>query len=687
MKIQNIKRFKLKSKISIVIIATFIVSYMLLITAIAPKKYDLSVGKIAMSDIKATRETINEAASEEKLKQAIDNVDKQFTLKSEVKKQAYANVETLFDKVKDISSTTLEQGEKISELEKFEAIKLSDNECNTLLSVDKDKLSELKNKALNIIDYVYESNIENDNAESISNARKKAESEIDNLNVQGDIRAVLDKIIIGQLKPNFFYDEEKTEEKIKEVQKNTEKVVIKKNQIIVKEGEPVTEEQIQILNELGLLRDNSSRGFTFLYLVLAVFIIIILYLEHHYIYKNYKEIFYDIKKIIVINLLNIISLILARVVSLGSAYLIPLACAPLLMTLLINYKISFFVSILNSILIGVIVEFDPIIIIIAILDSLLGSTVLRKMQQRNDILYASLRLTIIVGISCFTMGGISSNNISDILLNTVFSMTAIILSGILAIGLLPVFEVGFDIVTTLKLLELSNPNNPLLKKLLMEAPGTYHHSMMVANLAEMAAEEVNADSVVARIGAYYHDIGKVVRPVFFKENQMTKENPHDKINASLSTLIITSHVKDGLELAKEYKLPKIVQDIIVQHHGTTLVKYFYYTEKNNSEHPDEVREEDFKYPGPIPSTKEAGIIMLADSAEAAVRSITDPTKGKIEEMVNNIIKDKLYSGQLDDCDLTLKDLSTIRKTFLKGFNSIYHQRIEYPTEKKKVKEV
>ena len=221
----------------------------------------------------------------------------------------------------------------------------------------------------------------------------------------------------------------------------------------------------------------------------------------------------------------------------------------------------------------------------------------------------------------------------------------------------------------------------------MEAPGTYHHSMMVANLAEMAAEEVNADSVVARIGAYYHDIGKVVRPVFFKENQMTKENPHDKINASLSTLIITSHVKDGLELAKEYKLPKIVQDIIVQHHGTTLVKYFYYTEKNNSEHPDEVREEDFKYPGPIPSTKEAGIIMLADSAEAAVRSITDPTKGKIEEMVNNIIKDKLYSGQLDDCDLTLKDLSTIRKTFLKGFNSIYHQRIEYPTEKKKVKEV
>ena len=683
MKIQNIKRFKLKSKISIVIIATFIVSYILLITATAPKKYDLSVGQIAMSDIKATRETIDEEAAEKKLQVAIDNVDKQFTLKSEVKKQVYSNIEALFDKVNDLSSSAVEQGEKVSELEKLDSIKLSESDCNVLLSLSKDKLAEIKNKSLGIIDHIYESNIENDNVESIANAKKKAETEIKALNLSADITGVLNKIIIGQLKPNFFYDEEKTEEKIKEVQKNTEKVVIKKNQIIVKEGEPVTEEQIQILNELGLLRDNSNRGVSFLYLVLAVFIVIILYLEHHYIYKNYRSIFYDIKKIMVINLLNIISLILARIVSLGSAYLIPLACAPLLMTLLINYKISLFVSVLNSVLIGVIVEFDPIIIMIAILNSLLGATVLRKMQQRNDILYASIRLTIIIGISCFAMGGISSNNVADILLNTLFSMIAIIFSGILAIGLLPVFEVCFDIVTTLKLLELSNPNNPLLKKLLMEAPGTYHHSMMVANLAEMAAEEVNADSVVARIGAYYHDIGKVVRPVFFKENQMTKENPHDKINASLSTLIIISHVKDGLELAREYKLPKIIQDIIVQHHGTTLVKYFYFTEKNNSEHPEEVREEDFKYTGPIPSSKEAGIIMLADSVEAAVRSINDPTKGKIEEMVNNIIKDKLYSGQLDDCDLTLKDLSIIRKSFLKGFKSIYHQRIEYPTEKKK----
>lgn len=683
MRIQNIKRLKLKSRIAGVIFVTFIVSYILLITAIAPKKYELSVGEIAMSDIKATRETIDEAASAEKLRQAVENVDKQFTLKSEVKKQAEANIESLFNKAFDLTATVNDLAERCSQLEKFDAIKLSEKDCNILLSMDKDKISDLKDKSLKILDDAYENNIENDNSESLSNAKNKAESEIEDLNLNGDTTSLLKKIITGQITPNFFYDEEKTQEKIKEVQKNTEKVLIKKNQIIVKEGEPVTEDQIQVLNELGLLSDHSGKGVSFLYLILAVFIMIILYMEHYYIYKQNEAIFYDVKKIIVINLLNVIALTLARTVSLGSAYVIPLACAPLLMTLLINYKVSLFVSILNSILIGAIVEFDPIIIVLAVLNALLGSTVLRKMQQRNDILYACIKLTMLIGISCFTMGVLLSNNISDILLNTLFSMIGMILSGVLAVGLLPFLEVAFDIVTTLKLLELSNPNSPLLKRLLMEAPGTYHHSMMVANLAEMAAEEVNADSVVARIGAYYHDIGKITRPIFFKENQMTKENPHNKINASLSTLIITSHVKDGLELAKEYKLPKIIQDIIAQHHGTTLVKYFYLTEKNNSEHPEEIREEDFRYPGPIPSSKEAGIIMLADSTEAAVRSINDPTKGKIEEMVNNIIKDKLYSGQLDDCDLTLKDLSIIRKTFLKGFSSIYHQRIEYPTERKK----
>ena len=670
-----------KSKRVLLFTITFVVTYFLLITAVAPKKYDLKEGDIARVDIKAPRETIDEKASEEKLNEALAKVDEQYTLRADVKNQAETNIKNLFDKLISLNLTTAENPEKIDSLQKLEGIKIEEAQCNVLIQIPKEKVSDIESAMIESIRAAYEKNIEDGNQEQLLEAKKIASTKVEELNLDSETTNVLKNLVIGQIKPNFFKDKEKTEEKVKEVEKNTQKVVIKKNQTIVKEGEPVTERQVQILKELGLLNENSGKGFVLLYLILAIFVGLILAIQNMYIYNNYKDIYLDFKKLMLINLLNVLSLALARVVSLASPFLIPMVCAPLLITLLINYKVSLFVSSVNVILIGAMVEFDPQIILLAVLSNLLGATVIRKMQQRNDILYATIYISALTAILSFSTGVILSSNLKEILLNTTFTVVGVVFAGILAIGILPFLEATFDVVTTLSLLELSNPNSPLLKKLLMEAPGTYHHSMLVANLAEMAAEEVGANPVITRVGAYYHDIGKTTRPYFFKENQLSKENPHDKITANLSTLIIISHVKDGLELAREYKLPRVIQDIIAEHHGTTLVKYFYYTAKNNSDKPDEVKEEDFRYPGPIPSSKEAAILMLADSTEAAVRSINEPTKGKIEEMVNNIIKDKLNSGQLDDCDLTLKDLSKIRKCFLKALNGIYHQRIEYPTEK------
>ena len=214
----------------------------------------------------------------------------------------------------------------------------------------------------------------------------------------------------------------------------------------------------------------------------------------------------------------------------------------------------------------------------------------------------------------------------------------------------------------------------------MEAPGTYHHSVMVANLAEVSAEAIGANPVLARVGAYYHDVGKIKRPFFFGENQLGGVNPHNKLSPKLSASIIISHVNDGVDLAEEYKIPETITNFIEQHHGTTLVKYFYLTLKNSSENPDEVKEDDFKYLGPKPVSKEVAIVMIADSVEAAVRSIKEPTMAKIEEMVNNIIKDKLYSGQLENCDLTFKELEVIKGCLLKVLRGLYHHRIEYPKE-------
>lgn len=680
-------------------VGVFLIAYLLLVTAMAPKQFNLKEGDIPRVDIKAPRDTIDEKATKEKESQAIDKVDKQYTLKNEVKNQAEENIKAVFDKIIEIneskkisenseSEKSAENNdvekiteENIEELRKISGVNLTLNQSKDLLQIPKENVATLENKLLELIDKTYAKNIYENDQETLNSARKSVSSEIDEMNLNTELTTTLKSIISAQINPNVFYDQEKTEEKIKEVQKNLSKVIIKKNQIIVKEGEPVTEAQISILSDLGMLDDENAKDYMYVYLILAIFLAVVLFLQFNYLYLNHKQIFKNTKKLVLISVINIVSLILARTIGLVSPLLIPFACGPMLLSLLMDYKISLVISILNVILISGVSGFDVEVMIIGSINAILGATLLKKMQQRNELLYATVYIAIISAIITLSTGILVSSNIKDVLIKSAFAIIGGLLSGILALGILPFLEGTFNEVTTLKLLELSNPNNPLLKKLLMEAPGTYHHSMLVANLAEMAAEEVGANPVVARIGSYYHDVGKTERPYFFGENQMGGDNPHNKITPNLSAFIIISHVKDGLELAKKYNLPTVIQEIIAEHHGTTLVKYFYYTMKNNSENPEEIKEEDYRYPGPIPSSKEAGVVMLADSTEAAVRSIKDPTKEKIEDMVNNIINDKLSSGQLNNCDLTLKDIEKIRICFLTTLNGIYHQRIEYPKEK------
>ncbi|WP_394903113.1 HD family phosphohydrolase [Clostridium butyricum] len=670
-------------------VSVFVLSYLLLITAIKPQQYSLEVGDIPRSDIKAPRDTIDERATKEAEDKALEKVDKQYTQKAEVKKQAEDNVILLFEKLNTIinnqsaqtaTSTSVESN--VSELKKIEGIALSEDEYKELLNIPKEQLSSLQKDILNIIDKTYEKNINEKDDESLNIARDSAVSLVEKLNLADKLKYVLEELVKGQINPNCFYDEEKTQELIDETRKSVAKVVIKQNQIIVKEGVPVTQNELDILSDLGMLDDGKNTSiYLYVYIVLAMFVGIIMFLQYNYIDRNYSEIFKNTKKITLISVINLMTLVFARTIGLVSPYLIPFACAPILLTLLINYKISIVISILNVIVISIATGFDAQVMMLGVISSILGATLLKKMQQRNELLYSTLYLSIVGVIITVSTGILISSNLREVLIKSGITFIGGVLSGIFALGILPFLEGTFNEVTTLKLLELSNPNHPLLKKLLMEAPGTYHHSMLVANLAEMASEEVGANSVIVRIGSYYHDVGKTERPYFFGENQMGGENPHNHMTPNLSAKIIISHVKDGIELARKYNLPKVIQDIIGEHHGTTLVKYFYYTMKNNSENPEEVKEEDYRYPGPIPNSKEAGIIMLADSVEAAVRSIKEPSEDKIKEMINNIISDKLSCGQLNDCNLTIKDIEKIKKCFLTALNGIYHHRIEYPKEK------
>lgn len=659
---------------------TAILIYFILMTVVTPKRYKLNEGDIATVDIKAPRDIIDEEATKLKEQEVTAKVEKKFTLKNEIKIEASNNVKGFFDKLINLKSNNIDEKSKIAELKKIDTINLSDSEYKELLDLSVDKDTELQWIALTAIDKAYENQIEED-SKAIADAKSIVDQYLSRQGLESNIEVILREICESQVKANYFFDQSKTDEAIKEALKGVSKVMIKKNQIIVKEGEPITQKQINILTELGLIGEDISKDYIYTYIILFFYVLFVLILQYIYMKNENNKILNNTKLVFLILLLNLLSLIIARVFTLVSVFLIPIACTPILMTVFLGSKISIIINSFNLLFIGIIIGFEPQIILVAIVANIISSLTLKKVNQRNDILYSTAYLAVSSAIIVLSSGILLSNNIKRILIDVALATGGAFISGILAMGLLPFLESSFNLVTNMKLLELSNPNNLLLKRLLMEAPGTYHHSIMVANLAEVAAEEVGANPMLVRVGAYYHDIGKIKRPFFFGENQLGGVNPHDKISPALSTTIIISHVKDGVELAKEYDVPTIVTDMIAQHHGTTLVKYFYYTLKNNSENPDLIKEDDFRYPGPKPQTKEAAIIMMADSVEAAVRSIQEPTLDKIEAMVNNIIKDKLNSNQLNECDLTFKDLEVIKACFLKVLKGIYHHRIEYPTEK------
>ena len=268
---------------------------------------------------------------------------------------------------------------------------------------------------------------------------------------------------------------------------------------------------------------------------------------------------------------------------------------------------------------------------------------------------------------------------ADILFGLALGLLGGVVAGMIVVGFAPIVESIFGYTTDIKLLELANLDQPILKELLMKTPGTYHHSMIVGTLVETGAKAINVNPLLARVSAYYHDIGKIKKPQYFIENQMTGYNRHDKLTPSMSSLILVSHVKDGIELAKEHKLGNKIIDILGQHHGTRLINFFYQKAKEQ-EKPggQEADERDFRYLGPKPQTKEAGLVMLADAVEAASRTLDDPTPARIKGLVQKIINDIFIDGQLDECELTLKDLNEIAKSFNIILNAIHHHRIEYP---------
>lgn len=663
---------------------TFIVIFFICSKSIIPEKYNIKEGDIAGFDIKAPRDFRDDMATQAKIDKELKDVPEQFNTNTEVLSQAVNSIDKYFNLALEIKNSDLDNSAKVEKLKTEAPItKLADEDYTDTLNLNENEMKILSTFLNTSLTKILSNGI-NDTEEAIQKGQVDLDFYIRNdTNLSKLMKELATNIGITLIKPNLIKDEAGTNELKNQVARDVEPVIIKKNQNIVTKGEVITSTHIYQMTKAGLLTSNSNVDIA-IYSGVAALVILMEVLITIFIFYFRRNIYNSTSKLLIIAIILCVNSLFAVGGNVISGYLIPGGFAVILMSIIFDPLIAFIITIPSAAIIACITNFNIEAVILYLIGSLSGILISYNVHQRNNFFIGGGVVGLLNGILIFSIGLINNNNITQNLINSSIGLVGGILSAILAIGILPVFEQLFDIITPMKLLELSNPNQPLLKKMLFEAPGTYHHSVLVGNLAEAAANEIGANAVLTRTGAYYHDIGKIKRPYFFKENQITNDNPHDKITPKLSTLIITSHVKDGMELAAEYKLPGAIRDIIEQHHGTTLVRYFYVMAMNNEN--DVVEEASFRYEGPKPNSKESAIVMLADSVEAAVRSISSPTTSDIEKMVNKIVQEKVDDGQLNDSDLTLKDIERTKQSFLKVLEGIFHSRIEYPELNNQIKE-
>lgn len=595
-----------------------------------------------------------------------------------------SNLETLQNSIIQIRKKNSSEKEKIEELNVL--FDLSGNPKKTfildfLLHVDDASLREAFDKAsLSLVNILQKGITEKDYEKDNINALIQ-----DNLitNVSKRQMIVIPALLEQVIVPNLVVDEAATEIAKLNAQEAVKpyKVTFQKGEKIVFEGEPVTRLKRDALREAGYnVYELNWQGILSVYiLVLFLTIIYLAYL------KFFEKDFLEPRYLALSSMMSIIACSIAVLLPTGfSPYILPIPAIIIISAIFLNPRIAFLLSSLTLVILTVGMQYETqFLIVFTILSIIVMITISKiKYTRRFDLIKAGFHLGVAGVLTMMSLYFIDKclidvNNYL-ILKNCIFLFANSIISSIAALGLSPILESTFHIITPYGLAELGDHNQPLLKRLQIEAPGTYHHSLMVSTLCEAAAEAIGANPILARVGAFYHDIGKLKRPLFFVENQsyFSIENPHNTLNPRLSKMVITAHPKDGVDLAKEYGLPSIINDFILQHHGEGIAKYFY-NQAVQEEGAENVKEEQFRYTGPKPNRKETAILMLADAVESAVRAMKGATVDQIENIIDKIIVERLNDGQLADSPLTLKDLKVIASTFSRILRGMQHNRIKY----------
>nr|WP_225877796.1 HDIG domain-containing metalloprotein [Alkalibacter mobilis] len=635
-----------------------------------PPNYNYDQGDVATENIFAPTTIVDEKTTEKLKSQAAASVEQIYTKIDDVNTNIKETIEGFFSVV---SSQELTE-DVITQL-RTRYMDLSDVAFESLNSLSSEEINKVENAVLETLDRLYADEI---NIQDVETKKEEARNLIAERDLYNESLGM--EIINKVIQPNMILDVEKTQQAVEDARSKVQTVTYEEGELLVEEGEILSSEKIDLLVSNNMMRNSYLDD---PYLIIGVFTLLVTIFGIYYIYlkKFYKVLILNDKSRFAIVVIMFSFMVMMTIpISAFSPYLVPVSMMAMTIALLTDKRLAITTTVFFVIISAFGSNLNIIQIILYLLNGYIGAIGMIKITKRADVLrtgsLVSITNLVLIGSYNLINHNFGLNGIIDMAYGTVNG----VISAILTLGTLVIWEYAFDITTPIMLMELANPNHPLLKKLMNNAPGTYHHSIIVGNLAENAAEKIGANSLLVRVGAYYHDIGKSLSPVYFTENQMGDINPHDYISPEKSVQIIKNHVTKGYEMAKEFKIPYEIRNFILTHHGDGAIEFFYHKAVENKENPEIDK---FKYEAHRPISKEEGILALADSVEAAVRSIQGINEEKIIDRVEKIFQKKLNDGMLDDCNLSLKEIKTIKEVFIKVLNSVYHQRIEYPEMEEK----
>ena len=685
-----------KLRCALLCVAFLLLMLLIFIVSIIPARYDIRLGQVPTVTIAATKDVVDEITTEQLRQIAAASVNPTYQFQDGVTEKVLQKLDQFFAELKVIrqygETLSKEEGESYTkdELEYarniLTGITLRDYQLETLLNASEEEFEALYSSLYTAVRGTMENHVtEGQESEAIQSI-----SIIVGYTTDADLlQNVALPVLQACIQPNMIIDQEATEKAKQEAAASVDDVIYKQGQNIVVKGEGrISASQIRMLSTLGLL--NTSEIDLSFYLGAAIIVLLATILYFWTLRILDKKVTVTFKYLLVVLSVLLLTMLLCIAAKRILSYSMPVILAAILLSALIGARTGLVSNIYLALLVTALsaggnesyMSEMIRIFVSTVMGGTLSVLMIKRSTNRLQALLSAIVAAIVTLAVTYSIGLLTDSSQSGIISNAFLSMIGPALSGILALAIQPLFEVIFNLPTPMRLLELSNPNQPLLKKLMVEAPGTYHHSILVANLAEASAEAVGANPLLARVAAYYHDIGKLKRPTYFSENQINGENIHDHTEPDVSAKILTAHPRDGVLLARQYRLPVEIQRIISEHHGNSPVMYFYHkaVQQANGE-PVDINE--FRYDGSRPSSKESAIIMLCDTIEAAVRSRKDGmSQSELEEYILKLVRGKLSDGQLSNSPLTLKDIDAICASCAIVLKGVNHERVAYPTDQK-----